>query len=451
MSTFDADVCVVGAGFAGLAAGRSLMRAGRSVAVLEARDRVGGRVHSKRTPDGLRLDVGGTWVGPGQDRILPLLAEYGFATYPTYTEGDIALVLDDKLSRYRTLPKINPLALITLALAIKRISAMAQQVPVDAPWTAPRAAEWDRQSVAGWIASRWNMPSRIAQRVLHSVISLDSTSDPAEISMLGLLLLAHSNNNFEYLITTKDGNADALVDGTMHAVADRIAAELGEHLRLSAPVRRIAQDRDGVTVTADGRTVRARRAIVATPPFLASQIDYEPALPHQHEQLLRRMPCGSIIRFLAIYDEPFWRRDGFNGESSAPDLPVGVSIDQTPKSGSPGVLSSYAFAGNALKLGPLPAQERERIAIDSLARRFGPKASKPLHVLQQDWAAEPWSQGGMIAMFRPGVLTTYGPALRQPVGRIHFAGTETATRHQGLIDGAIRSGERAAAETMAGD
>jgi monoamine oxidase len=305
--------------------------------------------------------------------------------------------------------------------------------------------------VAGWIASFWNMPSPLAQHILSSVIALDSSGDAAEMSMLGLLFLARANRNFEYLLDARGGSADALVDGTMHSVADRIAAELGDRIHLSAPVRRIVQDKEGVTVLADGTTVRARRAIVAIPPFLASQIHFEPALPPQHAQLLRRMPCGSILRFLAVYEEPFWRHDGLNGESSAPDLPVGVSIDQTPASGTPGVLSSYAFAANAIAMSPMSPTERERIALDCLVQRFGPKAAKPLHVMQQDWTAEPWSQGGMVAMFRPGVLTTYGQAIRMPVGRIHWAGTETATQSYAMIDGAVRSGERAAGEVMAGD
>jgi monoamine oxidase len=451
MSQLDVEFCVVGAGFAGLAAARHLARAGRSVAVLEARSRVGGRVFSPSLPDGTRIDVGGTWVAPGHDRLLALIKEYGLSTYPTNSAGDALMVLDGKVQRYGKVPKVGPLALVNLVVALKRLDSMARSVPVDAPWTAPNAREWDRRSLGEWVASRWNMPSRATRAIFHNLVSGIFCSDPAEVSLLHLLYLAHANNNLEYLMTLKGGAEDALVDGTMQVVAERMAAELGDALYLAAPVRRIAQDKEGVDVVADSVTVRARRAIVATPPFLASQIQYEPELPARHSHLLRRLPAGPVIRLAAVYAEPFWRRDGLNGESSAPATPIALSIDQSPRSGSPGVLTSYAFGPAALKLAKLATDDRHRVFLDALTQRFGPKVAAPLHLIEQDWSAEPWSQGGMMAAFRPGILTTYGPALREPAGLLHWASTESATVSHAMIDGAVRSGERAAAEVLAGD
>jgi monoamine oxidase len=444
-----ADVCIVGAGFAGLAAARHLVRAGRSVAVLEARDRVGGRVFSKRLPDGRRFDVGGTWIGPYQTRILALIKEYGLTTYPTNADGDTVMLLDGTARRFTKVPNLNPFAVVNLGVAIERIAAMAETLPVDAPWNAEQAAAWDRQSLGEWINAETNMPSAEARRAVHLIFSTLFCCDPAEVSLLHLLLLAKGNGGLQNILSMRGGAEDALIDGTMHDLAERVAAELGDAVHLSAPVRRIVQDRDGVEVIADGLTVRARHAIVATPPVLASHIAYEPGLPAQHAHLLRRMPLGAAVRVIAVYDEPFWRKDGFNGASAAPGTRIMVSIDQSPRDGTVGALSSYAFGAAALEVAALSPDERLRAFVDGLAQRFGPKATTPIHLIEQDWSAEPWTLGAMMATFPPGVLTGYGAALRQPVGRLHWAGTESATLSHGMVDGAVRSGERAAAEILA--
>ncbi len=452
MSQFDAEFCIVGAGFAGLAAARQLTQAGHTVAVLEARNRVGGRVYSKRLPDGTRLDVGGTWIGPTQDRMYALIKEHGLETYPTHHAGDIVMApLGAPVSRYSKVPKFGPLGLLSLGVGMKRIDTMGKSVPLDAPWTAPRAREWDSQTVAEWLASPWNMPSDLARKTLLTLFGGLFCSDPAEISMLHLLFLSHAHNGFKYTTGVEGGAQQDLVDGTMHVLAERMGEALGDALHLESPVRRIKQDRDGVDVVSDTVTIRARRAIIATPPLLASQIQYEPMLPPRHAHLLRRMPAGAAIRILAVYDEPFWRRDGLNGESVSPGGPIALSIDQTPRGGNPGVLSSYAFGLPALEVARLAPDARHQVFLDALAERFGPKAAKPIHIIEQDWSAEPWSLGAMMATFRPGVLTSYGSALRQPAGRLHWASTESATFMHAMIDGAVRSGERAATEVMAAD
>ncbi len=452
MARLDTEFCIVGAGFAGLAAARSLANAGRSVVVLEARQRVGGRVFSLALADGTRLDVGGTWVGPGQDRILALIREHGMATYPTYTTGDSVLLLDGKVNRYSGLyAKINPLVLASLGLALKRIDRMAQSLPLDDPWNAANARAWDRETVGGWFSSRWNVTSATAQRLARTFLTEFFCSDPAEASLLHLLTLVRGSGNIEFLMSLEGGAQQELVAGGMQVVAERIAAALGDAVHLGAPVRRIAQDGAAVHIVSATVSVRARRVIVATPPFLASQITYEPALPLDHRHLLRGAAPGAVIRFLAVYDEPFWRAEGLNGETVGPGATIAASIDETPASGRPGVISTYAFGPAAIEMGRLAESERHRVVLDALAERLGAKAASPVSLIEQDWSAEPWSQGGMMGVFRPGMLTSYGAARRRPEGRIHWAGTETATIMHGLIDGAVRSGERAAAEVLAGD
>ena len=231
-------------------------------------------------------------------------------------------------------------------------------------------------------------------------------------------------------------------------MADRLAGALGDRVRLDRPVRKIGQTDDRVEITADGTTVTARRAIVATPPVVASKIEFDPPLPPAHANLLRRYVPGAVIKTIISYEEPFWRGDGLTGETVAPESPVPISIDQSPLGASPGVLTSFAVGANAHELAGLTPERRREAWLKELAKRLGPKALAPSAYLETDWSAQPWSLGGMIGHLSPGVLTSYGPAIRAPAGNIHWAGSERATALHGLIEGAVRSGERTADEIL---
>jgi monoamine oxidase len=320
---------------------------------------------------------------------------------------------------------------------------MAQTLPLDAPWQAKNAKSLDRRTLGQWISSRCNIPTATARQMARAVMATLFCSDPAEVSLLGALVLARGGGGFEYYADARYTETH-LVDGGVPEVAVRMAARLGDSICLSTPVRQISQTASHAEIVSDRLVVRATQVIVAAPPPLAARIVYEPALPAMHTHLLRRLAAGSIIRGIAVYEEPFWRGDGFSGLSAAPDSPVSVSIDQTPRSGTPGILSSYAFGPQALAMAKVAPDERRGTWLRALAERYGPKALSPIGYLETDWGEEPWSLGGMIGFFAPGVLTTSGPALREPVGRIHWAGTERATAMHGLIEGAVRSGEQAA-------
>jgi monoamine oxidase len=321
---------------------------------------------------------------------------------------------------------------------------------VERPWDTGDAEELDARTLADWMSSRLNVPSRLGRELMHMTMRVLFCTDPAELSVLGALVLAgggQGHGGFDYYADSSLTETH-LLDGGPPAVADRIAADLGDAVHLDRPVRGITHDDHRVEVHADDLVVAAEHAVVATPPALAARIAFEPGLPPAHQHLLLRMVPGAAIRVITTYREPFWREDGLCGESADPRSPVVITIDQCPKGGTPGVLSSYAFGPPALHLATLPADRRRAAWLAELVERFGPAAGEPTGYLETDWSAEEWSLGGMISHFPPGALTTYGSALRAPVGRIHWAGAERATEMHGLIEGAVRSGERAAAEVL---
>ncbi|MEU9484019.1 FAD-dependent oxidoreductase [Streptomyces decoyicus] len=448
MEQLQADVCVVGAGFAGLAAARRLVQCGLEVVVFEARDRVGGRVWNRTLPDGTVVSAGGTWLGKGQDRMFQLCQELGLEVYPQYKRGAHILRLDGVNHRYRGgIPAAGPGTLIALGLALVRLNLMARRLPADAPWRARGARTRDARTLGQWLSGPLNVPSATARTLLGSAMNLLFCTDPAEVSLLGALTLARGGGGFNYYTDSRRTETH-LVDGGAPELARRMAERLGERVHLSSPVQRIAHDGTGVQVTSTSLVVRAQRVIVAAPPVLAGRISFDPPLPSTCSHLLQRVVPGAIIRVHTAYPHPFWRDQHLSGQTLAPQSAVPLTIDQTPRSGQPGVLSSYAFSTGALRLGRLDPAERREVWLNALAERFGPQARRPTEYLETDWSAQQWSLGGMIGHFPPGTLTHYGSALREPVGRIHWASTESATLMHGLMEGAVRSGERAAHEVL---
>ena len=447
----DVDYCVVGAGFAGLTAALRLKQAGRSVALLEARDRVGGRTFTVTRDDGVWVDRGGAWVGPGQDRILALMNEFGVPEYKQHNDGDAMMVVGSKKHRYGgTIPwTVSPWAVANLGIGLAAIEEMCKAIPREAPWEAKKAEEWDRISIGEWIEK--NTLSKQAAEMLDMAFAGLYTSAASETSLLWGLLQTASAGGLSFAISGKGGSQDARPVGGMGAIYRPIAAELGEALHLSRPVHKIAQDADGVTVSADGITLRARRVIVAIPLAIATSIVYEPMLPVDRAFLHQRIPSGAVIKTSIFYDEPFWRADGLSGQSAAPGSPATLTIDACTNTADPGIMCAITEGPAARRLTQLDEAERKAVVIGELVDRFGDKAKTPLEYHEQNWTIDRYSGGGMIGHAPTGVLTEFGYTLRPPCGRVHWAGTESSAIMCGWIDGAVRSGERAAAELLAAE
>ena len=436
----DADVCVVGAGYAGLTAARRLAGAGRSVIVLEARDRVGGRIWTHHLSDGSTIDRGGAFLAPGHDAIHELAKEVGVSTYKTWTKGDHLLIGGGRTRRYRGLiPKIGPLAVASIAWAQVKLDWMARQVPVDAPWTAKRAAEWDARTIASWL-ERCGIRKGVARELFEMSVRGLFTTDLNDVALLDLLFLIRSAGGFSTLMSIEGGYQENLVVGGAGSIARRVADDLGDRVRLNAPVRSITQRGDALLIEASDVVVSARTAVVAVPPALSLEIVFDPPLPEDRVALYRHAVAGPETKTIVVYDEPFWRSDGFSGQTAGPGTAAEVTLDATPASGAPGAIASFTFGPVAERFDALDASERRRAVLDELGARLGPRAASPSEFIETAWWKEEWTRGCSMAHFPPGILTRYGRLLREAFGRIHWAGTETATVSHGAIDGAVRSG-----------
>ena len=461
------DVIVVGAGIAGLTAARRLHQLGVSVCVLEARDRVGGRTLSHRLGTDT-IDLGGQWVGASQDRVLALAEELGVRTFPQYSRGKRVLVVGDDVRSYRGfIPKVSFLALLESALTVERLGWLSRGVPLDRPWDARHAQELDRITAEDWMQQ--NIRTVEADGLLRLATQMIFAAEPAELSFLYFLYYLHSGGGLKRLAEVENGAQEARFVGGAAQLAARMADALGaERVRPGDPVVAIRQPVDRVHSAALSRAVDSandfdkdfdievecrsgakffgRHVIVAVPPALHKKIQFTPDLPPARQSLRDGMPMGSVIKCIAVYSRAFWRERGFSGEVNFTAGPVRAVFDDCAHDHSKAALVAFIVGAPAHEYSLCAPAERKVAVLRQLARAFGPEALEPIEYVDHDWLKEEWSGGCYVGLMGPGLLTSVGAELRKPWGGIHFAGTETATRWTGYFDGAVESGERAAAE-----
>jgi monoamine oxidase len=370
------------------------------------------------------------------------------STYKTWVKGAHLLIGGGQTRRYTGLiPKISPVAVGTIAWAQMKLDRMAKKLPLESPWSGERAAEWDQQSIESWM-TRSGVRTAVARDLFEMAVRGLFAAELNEVSFLDLLLLIRGHGSINTLFSIEGGAQENLVEGGAGSIAALVADALGDAVRLQSPARALIQHADHVTVEAGELVVSAKRAVLAIPPALALDIAFDPALPEDRQTLYRNAIGGCETKTLVVYDEPFWREDGFSGQASEPGSASEVTLDASPASGKPGVLGSFTFGPVAARVDAMESGERRRAVLDGLVRRFGPRAAHPSDFVETAWWTEEWTRGCSMAHYPVGMLSRFGHLLREPFGRAHWAGTETATTSHGAIDGAVRSGERVATEIL---
>jgi monoamine oxidase len=446
----SADVVVIGGGLSGLQAARTLTAAGVEVLVLEAQDRVGGRTLTEHLSAGTFIDHGAQYISPGQDRLVALAEELGVALFPVWGgEGATVLWSGGARTTYEGMfPPGDAEAEHAARQAARTLTDMAAQVQLEAPWDAAQAAEWDSQTLGEWLMANV-APAAARAAILQAIEGVFRDGSP-KTSLLAALFWIHSGDPLIPYVVAEDRGPERRFVGGAQQLCERMAEQLGDRVVLDAWVSEVAHEPRVVRVTAGKRTVSARRAILAVPPMIAGRIRYSPPLGARRDHLTQRSPMRWLAKVHVVYPTRFWVDSGLSASVMSDEGAVRLVADNSPPSGSPGILVGFIGEAQAPRFSAMTPDDRRAAVVADLVRYFGNDAAQLLDYREKVWGDDEFGRGAEGGYWTTGVLTNYGMALREPIGVLHWAGTETSAVWMGKMEGALRAGERAAAEVLAG-
>ncbi|WP_254408862.1 flavin monoamine oxidase family protein [Streptomyces sp. AC495_CC817] len=437
----DLDVIIIGAGFAGLTAATRLSEQGRSVLVLEGRDHVGGRSYSGEVA-GVTVDLGATWVAERHEAVLDLARSVGCTTTPQYHHGDNLLTMHgERVVWSGAMPLSGPVDAEDVARVLEEFSTLVETIDVDAAWDSPRARELDAISFGAWLDT---LEAGVSTRALMAVVArVQWGCSPGDVSLLHALRYVRAGGGLEHMLAVEGGQQQDRIAGGSQQIATRLAERLGERVVLGAVVEAIVQDeeRGTVTVRTSLGDATAPYVISTTAPAHRIDIDFQPDLPPQGQGLARTWTMGSLSKAFVAYDRPFWRKDGLSGESIIDGGTFFITFDVSPSDDGPGVLMT--FCDDRLYDAFTPEDRRDRV-VRQLVELYGAQAAQPVDYVDHCWGTDSFAPGGPNPSIAPFAMTSYGPALAEPHGRIHWAGSETAGAWAGTLNGAVLTGRRAA-------
>lgn len=438
------QVMIVGGGFSGIAAAKKLYEAGISFQLLEARDRLGGRTHTKILSENLYVDLGGQWIGPTQDRMYALCEEHGVDYFETYDQGKNVLDLHGKIRTYSgVIPKMDPISLVNLDWLIKKIEKLARKIDLQAPWSHPKAKEYDAITLEHFI--RKHSKTDACYQVIKVGCETIFAAELNEVSLLHALFYIKSGTSLDCLINIKNGAQQHRVKGGMQRLAEKIATPFIAQIRFNSPVNKIKYSSDGVILYGDDFEIKVLKVILAIPPPLLAHIVFSPLLPILKRQLLDRYPMGHVGKCFMIYEKPFWRKDNFSGQVvSDHNTPFQTMFDCSPSDGSAGIMMAFTIGERAKDFFKLDEASRESEMQQLLVAYFGDESKKSMQYLDFSMTDEIWSKGCYAGLMPTGAWTGFKDAYRSPLDPLFFAGTEAATRWHGYIEGAVLAGEAAA-------
>ena len=439
------DCAIIGAGLAGLVAARDLRNRGLGVVVLEARDRVGGRVENGVLADGQYVELGGQWIGAGHDAIFELIERYGLRTIGIPARGNLVVRIHGRLLEVPSAAdgaELTPFEVADLSQGLLRLRRLAHRLADDPAWVAANGA-WLRQDLRRWV--RTNLRTGGAQARFGEVYEAAFGPMIPKATLEEGLRQINSGPSLETMIANNGGLNQQRIEGGMTALCEALANDLGEVVRLGNPVTKVTHGDTAVVTLASGETVEARTVVSTLPPRLAVALEYDPPLPQWRRDVAEKVAPGNVIKAYLVYETPFWRERGLSGQSSSDEGAVRVTFDTTPADSTRGLLMGFFEGNEADSLAHRSLETRRRAFVESAVHAFGEEAAEPSEYVERDWSAEQYTRGCHGAHFAPGIWTSNGPVLAAPDGCLYWAGAEYSTKFNGYMEGAVRSAEEVAA------